>query len=159
METSFKRTYPRTVYSVPLTLQQATVDLRPHWRLPDTHRKVWLNLLWRSLLLSLGPGAHKVLFAPSELLWWVWSLIINMILPLLPSCWASLVTQMVKSLPAVQDTWVWCLGWEDLLEKEMATHSSGLAWKIPWTGDPGGLQSIGSQRVRHNWATSLFSIL
>ena len=45
--------------------------------------------------------------------------------------------------------------WEDLLQKEMATHSSVLAWKIPWTGEPGRLQSMGSQRVRHDWATSL----
>ena len=49
--------------------------------------------------------------------------------------------------------WVWFLGWEDALEKEMATHSSILAWRIPWTEEPGGLQSMGSQRVRHDWAT------
>ena len=58
---------------------------------------------------------------------------------------ASLVAQSVKSLPAVQETWVQSLGWEDSLEKEMATHSSILAWKIPWTEEPGGLQSMGSQ--------------
>ena len=50
----------------------------------------------------------------------------------------------------MQDTWVRSLGWEDPLEKEMATHSSILALKIPWTEEPGGLQSMGSQRVRHN---------
>ena len=50
---------------------------------------------------------------------------------------------MVKSLPAVQETWVRCLGWEDPLGKEMATHSSILAWRIPWTEEPGGLQSMG----------------
>ena len=55
----------------------------------------------------------------------------------------------------MEETWVWSLGWEDLLEKEMATHSSTLAWKIPWTGEPGRLQSMGLQRVGHNWATSL----
>ena len=54
---------------------------------------------------------------------------------------------MVKNLPAVQETQVWSLGWEDLLEKDMATHSSILAWRIPWTEEPGGLQSMGSQRV------------
>ena len=53
------------------------------------------------------------------------------------------------------ETWVRSLGWEDPLEKEMATHSSILAWKIPWTEEPGGLQSTGLQRVRHDWATSL----
>jgi len=63
--------------------------------------------------------------------------------------------QTVKRLPSMQETRVQCLGWEDPLEKEMATHSSFLAWKIPWTEEPGRLQSMGSQRVRHNWATSL----
>ena len=55
----------------------------------------------------------------------------------------------------MQETWVWSLGWEDPLEKEMATHSSTLAWKIPWMDEPGRLQSMGSQRVGHDWATSL----
>ena len=53
------------------------------------------------------------------------------------------------------EAWVWSLGWEDPLEKEMASHSSILAWRIPWTEEPGGLQSTGLQRVRHDWATSL----
>ena len=57
---------------------------------------------------------------------------------------------MVKNLPAMQKTRVQSLGGEDLLEKEMATHSSTLAWKIPWTEGPGRLQSMGSQRVRHD---------
>jgi len=56
---------------------------------------------------------------------------------------AFLVTQMVKNLPAVQETWVQSLGWDDPLEKGMATHSSILAWRIPWTEEPGGLQSTG----------------
>ena len=63
------------------------------------------------------------------------------------------VAQMVKNLPSVQETQVHSLGWEDPLEKEMTTHSSILAWRIPWTEEPGGLQSMGLQRVRHNWAT------
>ena len=54
---------------------------------------------------------------------------------------------MVKHLPTRRETWVQSLGWEDLLEKEMATHSSILAWKIPWTEEPDRLQSMGSQRV------------
>jgi len=62
----------------------------------------------------------------------------------------SLVAQTVKHLPAVWETQVPSLGWEDPLEKEMATHSSTLAWKIPWTEEPGGLQSMGLQRVGHN---------
>ena len=60
------------------------------------------------------------------------------------------MAQMVKRLPTMQNTRVRFLGWEDPLEKEMATHSSILAWKIPWTEEPGRLQSMGSQRVRHD---------
>ena len=68
---------------------------------------------------------------------------------------ASLVAQMVKNLPAMQETRVQFLGQEDPLEKGMATHSSILAWTIPWTKDPGRLQSIGPQRAGHNWATNI----
>ena len=60
---------------------------------------------------------------------------------------ASHVAQTVKILPATQESWVRSLGWEDPLEEEMATHSSILAWRIPWTEEPGGLQSMGLQRV------------
>ena len=62
--------------------------------------------------------------------------------------WASLVAQLVKNLPAILETWLWSLGWEDPLEKGATTHSSILAWRIPQT-----VQSMGSQRVRHDWAT------
>ena len=65
-------------------------------------------------------------------------------------CGASLVAQMVKGLPAMWVIWVQSLAWEDLLEKGMATHSSTLAWKIPWTEEPCKLQSMGSQRVGHD---------
>ena len=65
--------------------------------------------------------------------------------------WAFLVAQMVKNRPAM---WVQSLGWEDPLEEGMATHSSILAWRITWTEGPGGLQSTGSQRVSHDWATA-----
>ena len=63
---------------------------------------------------------------------------------------ASLVAQTVKRLPTMRETWVPSLGREDLLEKEMATHSSILAWKIPWMEEPGRLQSMGTQRVGHD---------
>ena len=66
------------------------------------------------------------------------------------SIWAFLVAQMIKSLPAIQETQVGSLGQEDPPEKGMATHSSILDWEIPWTEEPGGLQSMGSQRVRHD---------
>ena len=70
---------------------------------------------------------------------------------------ASLVTQMIKNLPARQETWEGSLGREDPLEKEMAAHSSILAWRIPWTEGLGGIQSMGSQRGGHDWATSTFT--
>ena len=66
--------------------------------------------------------------------------------------WASLVAQLVKNLPAMQETWVRSLGWEAHLEKGKATHSSILAWRISWT-----VKSMGSQRVRHDWATFTFT--
>ena len=89
-------------------------------------------------------------------LWWrhhrSWGFIIN------PNSFvrASLVAQPVKNLPVMQETWVGSLGGEDPLEKEMETHSSNLAWKISWTEEPGGQQSMGSQRVRHDWVTDTF---
>ena len=68
---------------------------------------------------------------------------------------ASLVAQTVQRPPSMWETGVWSLGWEDPLEKEMATHSSTLAWKILWMEEPGRLQSMGSERVGHAWATSV----
>ena len=65
----------------------------------------------------------------------------------------SLVAQMVKNLPAMQETWVQSLGWKDPLEKGIATHSSILVWRISWTVEPGKLQSMGLQRVRHDSVT------
>jgi len=66
----------------------------------------------------------------------------------------SLVAQMIKNLPVIQETQVWSLGWEDPLERGMATHTSILAWRIPWTKKPGRLQSMGSQRAWHDWANN-----
>ena len=70
----------------------------------------------------------------------------------LQDSWASLVAQLVKNLTAMQETWVRSLGWEDPLEKGRVTHSNILAWRIPWTEEPSGLQPMGSQshRVRHD---------
>ena len=73
--------------------------------------------------------------------------------------WASLVAQMVKNPPAVQETWVRTLGWKDILEKGMSAHSSILARRIPWTEEPGGLQSTGSQRVEHDRATNTVTVI
>ena len=68
----------------------------------------------------------------------------------LTETWVPLVAQMIKSLPVIQKNWVRSLGQEVPLEKEIVTHSSILAWRIPWTEEPGKLQSMGLQRVRHN---------
>ena len=80
--------------------------------------------------------------------WKALSMLANINISIVP--WTSLVAQMLKRLPTMQETQVQSLGWEDPLEKEMATHSSILAWKIPWMEDPVRLQSMGSQRVGHN---------
>ena len=77
----------------------------------------------------------------------MWILIFMSTPDLLRPSW---VAQMVKNPPAMLETWIWSLGWEDLLEEGTATHSSILAWRIPWTEEPGGPQSIGLQRVGHN---------
>ena len=96
------------------------------------------------------PGWGRTCPRPSLSFWWFsgnlwWSF----------PPWASLVAQRLKRLPRIQETRIQSLGREDPLEKEMATYSSTLAWRIPWTEEPGGLQSVGSQRVRHDWVTSL----
>ena len=67
---------------------------------------------------------------------------------------ASLVAQTVKQPPAMQETRVQSLGWEDLLKNEISTHFSILTWRIPWTEEPGRLQSMGLQRIGHNWITN-----
>ena len=74
------------------------------------------------------------------------------LMPFSLSLWTSLVAQMVKRLSTMWETWVRSLGREDSLEKEMAIHFSTIAWKIPWTEEPGRLQSMGLQRVGHDWA-------
>ena len=84
--------------------------------------------------------------------------LVNIGLIRLPFVSCFLVAQMVKSLPAMQETQVWSLGMEDTLEKGMATHSSILAWRIPWTEESWELQFIGSQKVKHNWVTNTLSL-
>ena len=85
-----------------------------------------------------------------------WSLLVS---SSLSPFWASLVAQTVKNLLVIQETWVWSLGGEDPLRKGMATHSGILAWRIPWTEEPGWLQSMGLQRVRHDWAINTFTFI
>ena len=128
---------------------------------PSHYRQIWLSLAVEEvmclsefliLLFTLEVGvvnwiALKTMLRefPGDLV--VWTQCFH--------CWGPdlMVAYSVKNLPAVWETWVWSVDWEDPLEKNMATHFSILAWRIPWTEEPGGLQSVGSQRVRHDWAT------
>ena len=111
--------------------------LEPLW----THPNLWT--LWFSLALCEWTENIEGLTLESKDL--------NLV------CGVFLVAQMVKNLPAMQETLVWSLGWKDPLEKEMATHSSIFAWGIPWTEKTSGLQSMGSQRVEHDWVTNTFT--
>ena len=127
--------------------------------------------LYRPIALKLLIRAHSGLGNDTDL-WTKQPIVLSLTyhlfsLSCFPSClkiWMQLnnkpiskEAQMVKNPPAMWETWIWSLGWEDPLEKEMATHSSILAWRIPWTAEPGGLQSKGWQRVRHDWLTFTFS--
>ena len=135
--------FPGGVWPIPLSLPPAPLHLilgsvRPLWVHQD-HR-----LMTQRWLLPQEPKSHEhdsfrvLKTEPGN---WCF--------------WASLVAQKVKHLFAMRETRVQPLGWEDPLEKEMATHSTTLAWKIPWTEGPGRLHSTESQRVRHDRATSL----
>ena len=115
----------------------------------------------KTLLNSSGESGHPCLlpdfrgnafnFSPLMIMFAVGlSCVAFIMLRYVPSIPASLVAQSLKHLPPMQETQVQSLGWEDPLEKEMATHSSILAWRIPWSEEPGRLQSTGSQRVRHD---------
>ena len=104
--------------------------------------------------ISKGSHTHALCPCFSSPCLWV-SISTRKTLPSELLMWASLMAWRLKCLPGMWETLVWSLSWEDPLEKEMATHSSTLAWRIPWKEEPGRLQSIGLQRVGHNWATSL----
>ena len=117
-----------------------------HFVASQAHVSSW-RLPWRGEMPPWRQTHHataKHSGAHSEQ-WWIQTVV----------SWASPVAQMVKNLHAVWDTRVWSLHWEDPPEKGLATPSSTLAWKIPWTEEPGGLLSMGSLRVGHDWATSL----
>ena len=142
-----------------------------------THEQVWLEGCLSFFSKHISTHYHTLSWenweGDSELVWTIYT---SSSFPVVLSCFlwilyllsvkhwnknegytseTSLVAQTVKRLPKMQGTWVQSLGWEDPLEKEMATHSSTLAWKILWMEEPGGPQSMGSQRVRHDWVTSL----
>ena len=126
----------------------------PRYGLPHLplHPKLLLKLpdCMFSCLLRSSPGCLRGFQIPAQLCPVSFSF-----KPPLQFSRASLVAQRLKHLPAMQETWVQSLGWEDPLEKEMATHSSILARRIPWMEEPGGLESTGLQRVGHDWVTSL----
>ena len=105
--------------------------------------KLWQLVIdreaWRAAIHGVTKSRTR-LSDWTELNWWL--------------TWPSLVAKSVKNLPSGQETWVWSLGWEDPLEKEMATHSSIFAWRIPWTDEPGRLHIVhGVARVGHDLAT------
>ena len=102
-----------------------------------------IHIFHSSMYATQATNIEYVLYTRHHVCRWIYTLI------------ASLVAQMVKSLPAAWETGVWFLGRDNPLVKELANHSSILAWKIPWTEGPGSLQPKGSQRVRHDWETSL----
>ena len=116
------------------------------------------------LLISINPDQLTLKSSLSWAIKYIWYLLLLYFSwfssPKLPffmhgtSYWASLEAQMVRNLPAMQETQVQSLGQEYPMKKGMATHSSILAWRIPWTEQPRGLQSTGSQRVRHDWMTT-----
>ena len=122
----------------------------------------YFSLIYISILNNLGPDHIYIYFFSCQL---AERIFLNKIWHqynsanskhLCKTIWhASLVAQRLKRLPAMWETWVRSLGQEDPLKKEMATHSSILAWRIQWTEELGGLQSTGSQRIRHDWVTSL----
>ena len=129
----------------------------------------WLLIFWRKFLFwflhllfkTIGNNASLFPLTNSDLksliLWYLFkcfSILNRDLLTLYSKEWAFLVAQAIKRLPAMQETWVWSLGREDPLEKEMATHSSILAWRIPWTEEPGRLTQ---SRTRLSNFTSLHS--
>ena len=104
------------------------------------------------ILLFLNIWPHMMEAAVT----WVALISVYVIKPLLTSKHVSLVAQTIKNLPAMQETWVQSLGWEDPLEKDMATHPSTVTWRIPWTEEPGELQSTGSQKSRTRLSSKHF---
>ena len=109
--------------------------------------QVFLAYLLAFKLEAPGP-TNRFFFLSLTLFYWIPKfMLLKDIEPMSMYLWASLVAERLKCLPAMQWMLVLSLGWEDPLAKEMATHSNILAWRIPWTEEPGGLQSTGSQRV------------
>ena len=122
------------------TLRTLACQFLCPWDSPGKNNGMGCHFLLQGIFLTQGSNLHLLRL----LHWQVDSILKTM-------------TQMVKNLPAMQGTRVQPLGWKDPLEKGMATHSSILAWRIPWTEGPGGLQSMGLQRLGHDWVTNTFT--
>ena len=138
----------------------------------QTGAHMWMcrpQQLWEMLFLLQASWSHTISTVLHHVQFWAYCVFnplvppqnseeLTVLFPDLPghvsTYWSSLVAQVVKSLPATRETQAWFLGRENPLEKEMATHSSTLAWRIPWMEEPGRLQSVGTQRVGHDWVTS-----
>ena len=115
----------------------------------------FLFVIFLTCFETISLVSYNCIFLVSNLsvsIWWSFSSFVIFLR-------VALVAQTVKRLPAMWETQVQSLAWEDPLEKEMATHSSNLAWKIPWTEEPDRLQSMESQRVGHDWAIFFFLLL
>ena len=106
--------------------------------------KIYHSFHWQTFILNELSSVHSLQFID------IHYLIASYNLYIITLSWTSLVAQTVKRLPTIQEIWIQFLGQEDLLEKQMATCFSILAWKIPWMEEPGRLQSMGLQRVRHD---------
>ena len=119
------------------------------WAMKD---KLLCRLVHRRCIIHVRAS---VLLSSAEQRWQYLFLVVTVsIKEVVPIKWGLSGGSGVKNLPTEQEMQIWSLGQEDLLEKEMATHSSILAWRITWTEEPGGLQSMGSQRVGHDWETN-----
>ena len=130
-------------YSCSQPRAAAPPNPRPHGRLSAWSPEVTLT----SLEIAVVGGASDKERANSQLCALLASVWVRLVWPPL---WTSLVAQMLKNLLTVQETQIRLLGWEDPLEKGVATHSGILAWRIPWTEEPGGLQFMGLYRVEHD---------
>ena len=148
---SVKPQFKNAYDSVPTSV--CTIDIR-YDRISDTSPRMSTNSWSRMCCKSLS-RAMNVPVRPTPALKKRFQYHVTNRLPFYTVRRVTLVAQRLKRLPAIQETRVQSLRWEDPLAKEMATHSSILAWRIPWTEEPGGLKSKGLQRVRHNWTTSV----
>ena len=135
-----------------------------HWCLEKemaTHSSILGQSHGQRSLVGYSPWSHKELDMTERLTYiYIYVMLFSKVFKFF-FYWniVDLVSQMVKSLPAMQETQIWSLGQKDPLEKRTATHSRIIAWEIPWTKESDDLQSMGLQRVRHDWMTNTFILL